>query len=355
MSTTITTTPVDVEDEYTLLLRSRLGDEQTMNRVSESFENVFRQENIRSQTLSDIRQLRQTVNDIDRGFQMIRNDLWTFDQQGFRDENGQVLQLAPQWTAHYDRFKQIMEQSYRNAVDASAFMEQYCTLLPSPGEHINVNDIPDMKMELELFMLELKAKEEVAYGTQSSFKTLAEEVRLFACILENSVQRAGVQLTRELNETRARLSDLQRRLQEYIRRRGSVCADAVSLGAGYAFDALTYLCPAFAILSLVSLEKEINQCRHDLNVLEGKQPLLKKYQQLLDATKDEIGTLANKIDVIANIWQYLKSDMQSLHEKLRLALTTGTKPRSLGKKLQIAREVYLRLAELLEEYAKGRP
>lgn len=29
--------------------------------------------------------------------------------------------------------------------------------------------------------------------------------------------------------------------------------------------------------------------------------------------------------------------------------------RSLVKKLQNAREVYLRLAELLEEYAKGRP
>lgn len=29
---------------------------------------------------------------------------------------------------------------------------EYCTLLPSPGENINVNDIPDMKMELELFM-----------------------------------------------------------------------------------------------------------------------------------------------------------------------------------------------------------
>ncbi|KAL1944937.1 hypothetical protein VTO73DRAFT_2557 [Trametes versicolor] len=336
------------------------------------------QEDVRSQTLRDIRQLRQTVNDIDRGFQLIRNDLWTFDQQGFHDENGQILQLAPRWTAHYDRFKHIMEQSYRNAVDASAFMEQYCTLLPSPGENINVNDIPDMKMELELFMQELKAKEEVAYGTQSSFKTLADEVRLFACILEDSLQRAGVQLTRELNETRARLSDLQRRLQEAyaeIRLWGSVCAGAVVLGACSAFEALTYLCPMFAIRSLVAfgvgiyaghrcgkaldrvtaLEKEINQCRHDLNVLEETQQLLKKYQQLLDATKDEIGTLANKIDVIANIWQCLKSDMQSLHEKLRLALTTGTAPRSLVRRLQNAREVYLRLAELLEEYAKGRP
>lgn len=101
MSTTTGTTTA-VEDEYTLLLRSRLGDEQTMNRASESFESVFQQEHVRSQTLRDIRQLRQTVNDIDRGFQLIRNDLWTFDQQGFHDENGQILQLAPRWTAHYD-------------------------------------------------------------------------------------------------------------------------------------------------------------------------------------------------------------------------------------------------------------
>ncbi|EIW58239.1 uncharacterized protein TRAVEDRAFT_47405 [Trametes versicolor FP-101664 SS1] len=376
MSTTTTTTAV--EDEYTLLLRSKLGDEPAMDRMSTSFESVFQRVDVKSQTFRDIHQLSQAVNDIDMDFQKIRSDLWRFDQQGFRDQNGQVLQLTPRWIGYHDRFKQIMEHSYRSAVDASAFMDQYCSLLPDSGENIRVDDIPDMQLELEIFMKELEGKTEAAQMTQNSFKTLAEDVRLFAGVLKDALVRAGARLIFELNECQARLADLQRRLDVVnakAQAMGLACAKVATAGADRGFSAAITVCPILGFLVIgaffgsiivgvckadayakeaASLEKQINYCKRDLRELQGKEQLLKEYQDLFKTTQDDIAVLANKIDAISNIWQCLKADMQKLHEELRLALKARALPSRFLVKLRTARKVYSRLAELFEEYAKGR-
>lgn len=124
--TATTSTGTAVEDEYTLLLRSKLGDEPAMDRMSTSFESVFQRVDVKSQTFRDIHQLSQAVNDIDMDFQKIRSDLWRFDQQGFRDQNDQVFQLTPRWIGYHDvRLLYSMASPTKTLRDVAAFQTDH--------------------------------------------------------------------------------------------------------------------------------------------------------------------------------------------------------------------------------------
>lgn len=143
-----------------------------------------------------------------------------------------------------------MEQSYKNAVAASAFMERkrsfqsLATAIDHSGPRIQqsasnrrhrrgdtghqdrarrvhegttlLHSVLRDGSQRPLHHQELESKEEVALQTQNNFKTLAENVRLFSAVLEQSLQRAGAQLTSELTATRARLSELNERLDAYV-------------------------------------------------------------------------------------------------------------------------------------------
>lgn len=56
-----------------------------------------------------------------------------------------------------------------------------------------------------------------------------------------------------------------------------------------------------------ALRADIQSCNDELAELMAKEELLKKYQRALGKTQKEIRTLAGKIDVIANIWQSVRT------------------------------------------------
>lgn len=70
----------------------------------------------------------------------------------------------------------------------------------------------------------LSLRRKLRYRRRTATKTLAEDVCLFSVVLEESLQRAGAQLTSELTATRARLSELNERLDVYVH-----CCFSVSL------------------------------------------------------------------------------------------------------------------------------
>lgn len=83
------------------------------------------------------------------------------------------------------------------------------------------------------------------------------------------------------------------------------------------------------------IEQDIKNCKNDLDELLDKEQLLREYQRLLGGMQEDISALADKIDVISNIWRsvsipypwyiwrygltdtvsQLKVDMQKLHEE----------------------------------------
>ncbi|EIW52116.1 uncharacterized protein TRAVEDRAFT_24789 [Trametes versicolor FP-101664 SS1] len=372
---TATTTSVEV-DYYALLpvltgrLRSDLDEPPT---EQESFSNDFQQEHNASQMYRDIRQLRQAVNDINSVFQKVRNDLEGFDQSGFPAQDGHPM-VTYHWTqVRHNLFRQTMEQSYNNAVVASEFMSRHCRLLPDSGNNINVDTVPNLVIELEWFLQELKAKEDVAYGAQKSFKTLAEHVRFYAAVFADHLQSASGQVAAELTNTRAHLADLQRRLNvthakieewESDRDAATAAMGAASVSlffipfVGVAMTGGAIHARNLALERLdnsrrqaSSLEREINECMHRLGPLQDKERLLNHYQQLRNTTEVDIAALANKIEIISNIWQCLKADMQKVHEQLRLALIFKILPRRFMVRLRNVCKIYSNLAVLFEEYA----
>lgn len=97
MSTTFTTT----QNEFALLLQSKLRNDSANDRLQETLQATLQRQDIKSQTLNEIRQLRQTVSEIEDAFEKISRDLYSFDRKRFRGEDGNVLQLSPQWTGHH--------------------------------------------------------------------------------------------------------------------------------------------------------------------------------------------------------------------------------------------------------------
>lgn len=275
---TATATSVEV-DYYTLLLTGTLySDLDEPPNEQDPFGHGFQQEESTSQTYRDIRQLRRAMNEMNSVFQKVSNDLGGFDQNGLPTRDGlpvvtyhwilvrhdvrppvcSVFRLCTR-SGLWQHFLELMWQSYSNAVVASAFMNRqcpsplaidcpylalivlragYCRLLPDSGNDINMDDVPNLAIELESFMQvsgefslgrsqvadagasginkELEEEEEVAKETRYSFKTLSEDVRFFATYFTGYLQSACEQITAEITDTRARLADLQRRLNEYV-------------------------------------------------------------------------------------------------------------------------------------------
>lgn len=55
------------------------------------------------------------------------------------------------------------------------------------------------------------------------------------------------------------------------------------------------------------MRADIESCNEELAELIAKEELLKKYQRPLGKTQKEIRKLAGKIDIIANIWQSVRT------------------------------------------------
>ncbi|KAL1944930.1 hypothetical protein VTO73DRAFT_2550 [Trametes versicolor] len=390
---TATATSVEV-DYYTLLLTGRLrSDLDEPPNEQEPFGHGFQQEESTSQTYRDIRELRQAMNEMNSVFQKVSNDLGGFDQNGLPTRDGLPVVTYHWILVRHDHFLELMWQSYSNAVVASAFMNRYCRLLPDSGNDVDMDDVPNLAIELESFMQvsgefslgrsqvadagasginkELEEEEEVAKETRYSFKTLSEDVRFFATYFTGHLQSACEQITAEITDTRARLADLQRRLNETHAKIEEWKDDRDAATAAMAFTGVAFFIIPFVGAAMTggaiharnraverldnsrrqasSLEREINECMHHLDPLQDKEQLLNHYQQSRNATEAEIAALADKIEIISNIWQCLNVDMQNLHEQLRLALGIKTISRRFVKRLQNAHKVYSNLAVLLED------
>lgn len=66
-------------------------------------------------------------------------------------------------------------------------------------------------------------------------------------------------------------------------------------------------CAHVEICRGTALRADIQSCNEELAELMAKEELLKKYERAPGRTQKEIRTLADKIDVIANIWQSVRA------------------------------------------------
>ncbi|KAH9887219.1 hypothetical protein C8Q73DRAFT_256746 [Cubamyces lactineus] len=377
MSATITATLTsNAVSEYQLILNKSLEKEEDFDTISEHFAEALRKPEVQEQTIKDIRELTKTVKEIKEAFRRIGEGFVEFDGAKFLDNDNNLLQLGGQWREYQTRFQDILDRSFDNASRAAAFMHQYSKAILTD---VDQSCYGDLQIELQAFVKKLESKAAEALQTKNEFTRLADDLRLFAQTVEEAVKKAGARLDNDLTAARAHLHNLQAQLEEVyhkMKNMGIACVASLAVGAVAAGVAIITLSPVamfFAVTSVISalttgikyaeakkeatrIEGEIQECNRKIAELMAKEQLLKKYQEGLEATKKEITGLAGKVDTIANIWQYLRSDMIQLSEQLALA-TDPDMPvtKRFLRKVAATRELYMKLATLLDMYAKSRP
>ncbi|KAL1943855.1 hypothetical protein VTO73DRAFT_3673 [Trametes versicolor] len=360
--------------EYKLILEKSLKDHEDIDSITEHFAEALQKPEVKEQAIKDIRNLTKTIKEIRAGFEHIAGTFVGFDSAKFLDKENNVLQLGGTWHGYFERFNVIVEESFKNATAAAAFMKMYSNALLTDVDQASFGDL---QIELQAFVAKLEAKAQDALRTQNNFATLATDLRLFESVVEDAIRKAGARVGDDLTAARARLSTLQNQLAEVSSKMSSMgiaCVSSLAVGAVSAGIAIFTLSPVamfMAVSSVISavgtgikyaeakkeasrLESEIQECNNQIAELMAKEELLNKYRQSLDATKRDIEGLAGKIDTIAGIWQYLKTDMLLLKEQLALSVDPDMPiTRRFLKKIAATRELYVKLGTLLDMYAKG--
>ena len=70
--------------------------------VEEAVERALSSPEFAAQVTTDIRNLAQTVKDIRAGFRAVADDLVGFDNEEYKDKDGEVLRLRPRWLGYQE-------------------------------------------------------------------------------------------------------------------------------------------------------------------------------------------------------------------------------------------------------------
>lgn len=68
--------------------------------IEEAVERTLSSPEFSAQVTADIRNLAQTVKDIREGFRAVADDLVGFDNDEYKDKDGEVLRLRPRWLGY---------------------------------------------------------------------------------------------------------------------------------------------------------------------------------------------------------------------------------------------------------------
>ena len=72
-------------------------EENVRRAIEEAVEHTLESPEFLAQVTAEIRNLAQTVKNIREGFRAVADDLLGFDNDEYKDKDGKVLRLRPQW------------------------------------------------------------------------------------------------------------------------------------------------------------------------------------------------------------------------------------------------------------------
>ncbi|KAI1789255.1 hypothetical protein LXA43DRAFT_1063002 [Ganoderma leucocontextum] len=359
-----------------------LTQQSTAEAVEEVVERTLSSPEFSAQVAADIRNLVQTVKDIREGFCAVADALVGFDNEAYKDKDGELLRLRPRWLGYQTTVDDILETSHRNALAASAMIRRALTCTEYTEAiltDVDPSEFDDLREELQGF---LKEKAPTAQQTQGDLQKLADDVRSFKAVIDETLWKAGDKCVSDINEAKGHLKELDKKLESINGEKTSLGVLAVGgllLGGACAIVAMFVLAPSAGKVVLDAVKEigvvgagycgiqgwllhqqstkceiEMKECRIDIVHKRDRHRELLGHEAALTQTKERITALADKVDTITAIWR-LKCDMQQLQEQLALVVDPDMQiTRRFLKKLRRPREVYNRLADLLELYAKGK-
>ncbi|EJF58340.1 hypothetical protein DICSQDRAFT_173023 [Dichomitus squalens LYAD-421 SS1] len=373
-------TVVQHTEQPALVLKTR-----SVNVVEAAVEQALTSPAVANAVNADIKNLAQTVKGIRQGFRAVADGLIGFDSSRYVDKNKEVLQLRPTWLEYQTRFDKILEESHRNALAASSMIRQYTEAILTD---VDPSEIEDLRDELRGFLQKLNEKAPTARRTYGDLQQLADDVRSFKAVIDDILGKAEDKCNEDVKMAKDHLQNLEKMLQsvndertvltsisKHVLANSALLAGGLSaitaicvlsptagmilieaLGVGVAIDAGVYKYRDSNLLGAnTQYSSELIESWFDLKYQESRHRELVGHGAALAQTKERIDALAEKIDTITEIWQVLKCDMQQLQEELELVVDPSMSiTKRFLKKLRHPREVYNRLADLLELYAKGK-
>ncbi|CDO70173.1 hypothetical protein BN946_scf184774.g1 [Trametes cinnabarina] len=309
------------------------------------------------QAIVDIRELSKIAEDIKQAFHDIGLHFLEFDNANFQNNEGRVLKLGGCWQVYqivhllfiwfvkyamlillaFQQFQTMLDKSFDNASTASAFMQQYSEAIMTDVAQASY---VSLRGEIQMFVKWLETKAEDVLRTKNESTGLANDVRLLTMTVAESLIQVDAHVMNEINVTTK---------SSTYSACSSTCSleDELSIIRGSnKYKQIEYAC--------AYIKQEISNREDRLATLVAKEHLITKYQSPLDQTTLNIENLARKANVVVGIWQYLRSDMIILQQELSLASDPDMLLTALFlKKIKATRELYMKLATLLNMYAQG--
>ncbi|PIL30070.1 hypothetical protein GSI_07787 [Ganoderma sinense ZZ0214-1] len=359
--------------------------------IEEAIERTLSAPEFSAQITVELKNLGKTVRDIRRGFRAVADDLVSFDDHEYKDKDGKVLRLRPLWLGYLETFDDILKRSRRNAIAASSMIRQYTQAILTD---VDPSEFEDIRDELRGFLKasrfnKIDRKALAAQQTEGELTELAGSVRSFRAVVDNTIYKAQGRCISDINKATSHLESLEQNIQSINNEKtelGFRALDGLYLLGGTCALFTMFVCapsaekvftdliqkiglefgvPAAILAGYCGLqgwllhqqgtehETEMEECRIDLVHKEKRHNDLLGHTAALVQTKEKITALAKKVDTITLIWTVLKSDMQELQEQLAWVADPDMEiTKRFLKKLRCLRQVYSRLADLLELYAK---
>ncbi|KAI0330786.1 hypothetical protein GY45DRAFT_1370556 [Cubamyces sp. BRFM 1775] len=359
-----------------LHLMAELTPELNKPQVHSTFESAFQ----KADPSHEIRRLKSDVKDLTTLFTRIyiqckKND-HDAEDLGVRNGPNPLQPLAPQWAVLRKQFDDLLDQSRKNASDASAVLKQHTNLFTK--EILQSCDCDIIKIEVENLLEMINDRADKAKIIEGSFTELSDEVRTFEFKIQDA-QKATQSTTKvvyhELETTRGNVRALRDRLTKVTKEMtemGVACIACLSAGALSTGAFLLNLSPQAATTAVVSvigavplcagvvkdwwetrgLRKRIQKDEATLSELEKKHDRLLGLEESLMHSQESLSSLADKIDAISSVWHTIKADMTQLHSELSTVVLGKVTPLFM-QKLTITHEVYRKLVDGLGEYAHG--
>ncbi|EJF58351.1 hypothetical protein BD309DRAFT_964469 [Dichomitus squalens] len=344
---------------------------QAENKELKQFNEVISSPAVKKHVHGELLNLREKVSIIKYGFRQVYEDLRRFEREHVRRENKH--ELSQQWKELQKRFNVLMDKSHEDAVKAAGFLQMYSTGLLTKTDESRYESL---RVELQSLLETLDKHEAGALENKSGFSALADDLGDFCSDIDDTVEDVTGSVTAELTEAKAHCNKLSLQVQDLsqqARKTGLACMSSLSVGAVAVGFAVLTLSPAAVVTAVTSMfaaagssveyfkiirerscvRDEAKEWESKKEMLMSENDVLKKLTNL-EKTKEDVKQLREQVDIIADIWQKIRGDMQ--HLKTYLELTVGPDApitQFLPEKLELAATLYKELAGLLELYGKG--
>ncbi|KAI0324392.1 hypothetical protein GY45DRAFT_1365103 [Cubamyces sp. BRFM 1775] len=330
-------------------------------------------------TTMDIARLNKSIRSLAQHFTCVTTDLELLDRKTKRP----ILKLTTsrkwarletvhaRWQKLHHQFKELVKKSRAQAMVAYALLKQFDNVVTSQWTS-DQDGLVSLKKEIDNFMEMLATKEQQASELREGFQSLVREINSIGLEVNRELRAAERQknsLFEELSNTLHNLEQLKASFTSIsdefsaFKRACIMCISAVAFAAptgtlwdpqvvdDRVHDALASKVKAELQREAIRLRVEIKKGETAVIQLERQQSVVQDRLPLLEDAEKEIQHLADNIDILSDVWNFIKVNMMELNALLTTVVAGDHLTSFFQSKLNITRRSHQKLSGILHAYA----